>query len=184
MARSGLRTAAILAAVTALFVSRPVPASADPAAQCSGPTCSGACAAFAGGSAQERLVELVDRQRDELVSLSRTLASERRRQARLESELAVARAAARGPAAVEPSGGGALADENRRLRLLLEVEREERERLAAKLRTAQRVADLVFRAEEAPPPPVEEEVARPRFQAPEEPSPERSTVWTREAMGY
>lgn len=184
MARFGLRTAAGLAALTAIFFFRSVPAAAEPAAECAGPTCSGACAAFAGGTAQERLVELVDRQRDELVSLSRTLASERRRQARLESELAVARAATGRPAAVEPSGGGALEDENRRLRLLLEVEREERERLAAKLRTAQRVADLVFRAEEPAPPPVEEEVARPRIQAPEAPSPERSTVWTREAMGY
>lgn len=176
------------AAAAALLVTAPLAIAGETPRDCSGPTCSGGCAAVVDTAAQERLGELVNRQRDELVSLTRTLALERKRQTRLESELAAARAS-EAPAPVAQARrveANSLEEENRRLRLLLDVEREERERLAGKLRAAERIADMVFRAEERPPPAAEAEVparALPRWQAPEEPSPENSTVWTREAMG-
>lgn len=197
----------IAAVATALLAGNALGGEGQP--PCDGPTCSGACAAMVDTAAQERLGELVTRQRDELVSLTRTLTAERKRQTQLEGELAAARAAASqprpAPATVAQGGAevAAVQEENRRLRAQLEVEREESARLAAKLRTAEKVADLVFRAEdegEAPPPAaaVEEEPLRPavdavsasglpRWREPEdagEPSPEKSTVWTQEIDRY
>lgn len=192
----------------------------EPQVPCAGPTCSGACAGVVDAAAQERLGEMVTRQRDELVSLTRTLSAERKRQSELESELALARAAASQPrpslapvAVADTAQVAAEREENRRLRTLLDLQREENARLEAKLRTAEKVADLVFRAEDqaAGSAPVaaqpaenaaaamphwrepaelspEKSVARTgeidRSQQPQQPSPEKSTVWTREAMGY
>jgi hypothetical protein len=139
----------------ALLMSVPLASGGEPAKECAGPTCSGACAVAGDSADRERLGELVDRQRDELVNLTRAMAAERSRQSELEAELAVARAAARpqvAPPAPAPAPAvastAALEDENRRLRLQLDLQREETEKLTAKLRTASKVADLVFRADQ------------------------------------
>src|SRR5512147_1289654 len=84
-----------IAALSLTVVLLATPAAADDTKVCSGPTCSGACAAVAVDQVeQERLGELVSRQRDELVSLARTLAVEQKRGSQLQSELASARSAA------------------------------------------------------------------------------------------
>lgn len=152
------RTAA--AALSAMLLAAPAFAG-DASPKCAGATCTGACAAIDPAEHQQ-LSEMVDRQRDELVSLTRTLAAERRYQSELEAKLAATRAAAPAPQVVADSSPGqaALEAENRRLRQQLDIEREENEKLVAKLRTASRVADLVFRSApaEAPlPPPADSE---------------------------
>ena len=157
------RTAAALLA--ALLLAPPVLA-ADDAKECSGPTCTGACSAPAADAAErERLGELVNRQRDELINLARTLAAEQKRQATLEADLVAAGAAAPPPqiAPAPAAPASATDDENRRLRQLLDIEREENAKLAAKLRTATRVANLVFRSSggEAEPAAKDDAEARP-----------------------
>ncbi len=132
----------IAASLGVLLLAAPVLAG-DAPPECSGPTCKGACAAV-DPTETARWAELVERQRDELVDLTRTLAGEQKRQAELEAQLTAARADKEqaAPAPSEP----ALEVENRRLRQMLDIEREENQKLAAKLRTASRVADLVFRS--------------------------------------
>ena len=129
---------------SALLLATPAVAGDDSKA-CSGPTCSGACATEVDTAAQERLAELVTHQRDELVNLTRTLALEQRRQSELEARLATANSAPRVAPVVPQAATSALEEENRRLRQQLEIQGDENEKLVAKLRTAQRVTDLVFR---------------------------------------
>jgi predicted RNase H-like nuclease (RuvC/YqgF family) len=151
--------AALLGAV---LMSVPLAVGGEAAKECSGPTCSGACAIAGDSADRERLGEMVDRQRDELDNLTRAMAVERAQQAQLEAELASARAAAAKPPVAAPAAAStsSLEEENRRLRLQVDLQREENEKLAAKLHTASKVAELVFRAEaeaSAAPAPVGEE---------------------------
>lgn len=144
----------VLGAALILLMSVPMAIGGESASECSGPACSGPCAVAADDGEQARLREMVDRQREELVGLTRAMAAEKARQTQLESELAAARAAqpvvvAQAATAPEPQANTAnLEEENRRLRMMLDVERDENEQLAAKLRAANKVADLVFRSEQ------------------------------------
>lgn len=92
-------------------------------------------------------------ERDAVVdSFNRSLATSQRRTAELEQELAMARASTAGALAAAstdgtaPTGDGtAMQAENAALRNLLEDEHQRTEKLAAKLKLATRVTDLIFR---------------------------------------
>ncbi|GIW39851.1 MAG: hypothetical protein KatS3mg076_0428 [Candidatus Binatia bacterium] len=107
-----------------------------------------------------RLLEIESRQQEVLSSLSRTIAADHRREQELSRQLQELRAriarasverqpggerfASRGDAEVE-----SLREENRRLQALLAEERERNARLAAKLKLAGRVTELLFRLRKA-----------------------------------
>ncbi len=109
----------------------------------------GAQAAEAVGL-RARLVELETRQQELMASMARTLAADHKREQELLQRLREAsrdlrdRTATGASAERGPVESG-IAAENARLRALLEEERERNARLAAKLKVASRVTELIFR---------------------------------------
>ena len=118
-----------------------------------------------------RLIDLEKRHQEVMTSMARTVAADRKREDELMAELAKAQeqaaAAQAGKvqtvAATTTDGHpGAVEQENVRLRSLLEEEKHRNARLAAKVKLAGRVTDLIFKmqnqpaqevAPAAPPPP-------------------------------
>lgn len=111
-----------------------------------------------------RLLDLETRHQEVMSSVARTVAADRKREQELLAQLAAARDTARPPApqvVAAPAPPDAdlrqAKEENERLRAMLEDERERNARLAAKLKLAGRVTDLIFKmkqqAGEPPPAP-------------------------------
>jgi len=103
-------------------------------------------------------IETLQREKDLLVdAFNRSLAESQRRSAELEQVLAVARSASGSDDA--GTAGAGLRIENETLRQRLDEERRRTDELAAKLRAATRVADLIFKMQA-------QEEAAPRAPAP------------------
>ncbi len=113
----------------------------------------GVTPAGAEDAAMRSQIEALQREKDTLVdAFDRSLAESQRRSAELEQALAAARSQ---PATDDGSpAGGTLRAENETLRRRLDDERRRTDELAAKLRAATRVADLIFKmqAHDAPAP--------------------------------
>jgi len=103
---------------------------------------------------QARLHQLEEEKQNITRSFERSLAESQQRTAELERQLAEARSA---PAATAPTASevAAVRAENENLRSRLDAEHQRTEKLAAKLRIATRVTDLIFKmqAQQAQPPP-------------------------------
>jgi len=118
----------------------------------------GATAADAEDAAMRHQIETLQREKDLLVdAFNRSLAESQRRSAELEQVLAVARSASGSDDA--GTAGAGLRIENETLRQRLDEERRRTDELAAKLRAATRVADLIFKMQA-------QEEAAPRAPAP------------------